>query len=237
MRLDAAPFSLENWSQKWGKHAVWITVALWTGFTFVGYFTPMRELGLELLQTRMGPWEMVLCFLRFATPMATLVSCANRCGKVHVPYARFQSAMFDKRHADRVTTLVAASHAVRARSADTRPKRLGECVDCTLCVQVCPDRHRHPQRPAVRMHWLRCLRRRVRHRHGQGRVPRGLVRYTTQHGMARGWGRAEILRHALRPRVLLYTGLLAAVCIMLASLMLRNTFKVDVVRDRARWHA
>ena len=64
--------------------------------------------------------------------------------------------------------------------------------------------------------------------------PRGLVRYTTQNGVAKGWTRAQILRHVLRPRVLLYSGILLAVCAaMLTSLALRTPLKVDVVRDRA----
>jgi len=64
--------------------------------------------------------------------------------------------------------------------------------------------------------------------------PRGLIRFSTQNAVVKGWGKAEIFRHVLRPRVLVYTTILAALCIgMLTSLVVRTPLKVDVVRDRA----
>ena len=96
MRRDAGPWSADKLLRKGGKHAVWLLVALWTGFTFVGYFTPVKDLGLELLQLRMSSWEVFwTLFYGFATYgnagfMREQV-CKHMC-----PYARFQSAMFDK---------------------------------------------------------------------------------------------------------------------------------------------
>jgi len=60
-----------------------------------------------------------------------------------------------------------------------------------------------------------------------------LIRYSTQHAMSEGWSRAEVIRHMLRPRVLVYLSILLAVVVtMMVSLSLRIPFKVDVVRDR-----
>jgi cytochrome c oxidase accessory protein FixG len=235
MRLDAAPFSLEKLVKKWAKHFLWISVALWTGFTFVGYFTPVRELGLEFLQTRMSSWEVFWVFFYGFATYGNAGFMREQVCKYMCPYARFQSAMFDK------DTLIVSydvgrgePRGARSRSADYKAKGLGECVDCTLCVQVCPtgiDIRNGLQYECIGCGACADVCDTVMDKVG---YPRGLVRYTTQHGMARGWGRAEILRHVLRPRVLLYTGLLAALCVaMLASLMLRTPFKVDVVRDRA----
>ena len=44
MKLDAAPLTGNKLARKGAKHAVWIVIGLWTGFTFVGYFTPIKTL-------------------------------------------------------------------------------------------------------------------------------------------------------------------------------------------------
>ena len=235
MRLDAAPFSLEKLVKKWSKHFLWISLALWTGFTFVGYFTPVRELAMEFLQTRMSSWEVFWVFFYGFATYGNAGFMREQVCKYMCPYARFQSAMFDK------DTLIVSydtgrgePRGARSRATDYKAKGLGECVDCTLCVQVCPtgiDIRNGLQYECIGCGACADVCDTVMDKVG---YPRGLVRYTTQNGVARGWGRAEILRHVLRPRVLLYSALLALVCAaMLASLVLRTPLKVDVVRDRA----
>ena len=121
------------------KHAVWILFSLWTGYTFVGYFTPILELGDKILNFSTGPWETFwVLFYGFATYgnagwMREQV-CIYMC-----PYARFQSAMFDK------NTLIISYDSERGeprghrrRKEDPKEKGLGSCIDCSLCVQVCP---------------------------------------------------------------------------------------------------
>jgi polyferredoxin len=96
MRRDAGPWTADKTLRKIAKHSLWLAVALWTGFTFVGYFTPIKELGVEFVQAQMGSWEIFWSlFYGFATYgnagfMREQV-CKHMC-----PYARFQSAMFDK---------------------------------------------------------------------------------------------------------------------------------------------
>jgi cytochrome c oxidase accessory protein FixG len=139
MRRDGGPLTLDKLWRKSAKHFLWLAVALWTGFTFVGYFTPIHALGLEVVQLNMGSWEVFwTLFYGFATYgnagfMREQV-CKHMC-----PYARFQSAMFDK------DTLIVTYDAQRgeprgARSKKSTPvsRNLGACVDCSLCVQVCP---------------------------------------------------------------------------------------------------
>src|SRR3954463_782199 len=138
MRLDGSPLSTRL-PRKAAKHAVWIAVAFWTGFTFVGYVTPIHELWREVLSLSTGPWETFwIGFYGFATygnaGWLREQVCIYMC-----PYARFQSAMFD------CHTLIISYDPVRgeprgsrSRSDDYRTKGLGACIDCTLCVQVCP---------------------------------------------------------------------------------------------------
>jgi cytochrome c oxidase accessory protein FixG len=139
MRRDAGPWTADKTLRKAAKHFLWLAVALWTGFTFVGYFTPIKELGVEFVQAQMGSWEIFWSlFYGFATYgnagfMREQV-CKHMC-----PYARFQSAMFDK------DTLIVTydeergePRGARSRKADPLTLNLGACVDCSLCVQVCP---------------------------------------------------------------------------------------------------
>jgi cytochrome c oxidase accessory protein FixG len=230
----AKPWSADWLWRKGAKHGLWLAVALWTGFTFVGYFTPVRELARESLQLSLSAWELFwTLFYGFATYgnagfMREQV-CKHMC-----PYARFQSAMFD-----RDTLIVTYDQArgeprgARSRKADLAVLNLGSCVDCSLCVQVCPtgiDIRRGLQYECIGCGACADVCDTVMDKMGYAR---GLVKYTTENAMSRGWTRAQTLRHVLRPRILVYTSVLGAIVVaMLVSLSLRTPFKVDVVRDR-----
>jgi cytochrome c oxidase accessory protein FixG len=235
MKLDAASFSLEKLVKKTFKHVLWVGVAMWTGFTFVGYFTPVRELGLEFLQTRMGSWEVFwVLFYAFAT-YGNAGFLREQVCKYMCPYARFQSAMFD-----RDTLIVSYDMArgeprgTRGRKADAAALGLGSCIDCGLCVQVCPTGI--DIRKGLQYECIGCAAC-VDVCDGvmdKMNYQRGLIRFTTQTALDRGWGRRDILRRVLRPRILVYTAILGAICLALAfSLAVRTPLKVDVVRDRA----
>jgi len=209
-------------------------VALWTGYTFVGYFTPIKELGLEFIQWRMSSWEVFwVIFYGFATYGNAGFMREQVC-KYMCPYARFQSAMFDKD-----TLIVTYDEArgeprgARSRKADPAALKLGACVDCSLCVQVCPtgiDIRKGLQYECIGCGACADVCDTVMDKMGYAR---GLVKYSTQNAIKNKWTSAETWRHVFRPRVLVYTSILAGVCIaMLVSLALRTPFKVDVVRDR-----
>ncbi len=235
LRLDAAPMSINKLWRKVGKQAAWIAVGLWTGFTFVGYFTPIRELAMHVVNLNLGPWETFwICFYGFATYGNGGYMREQVC-KYMCPYARFQSAMFDK------DTLIVTydtqrgePRGARSKKADPRALGLGDCVNCTLCVQVCPtgiDIRNGLQYDCISCAACIDVCDDVMDKVG---YPRGLIRYSTERAMEQGWGRSEILRRVLRPRVLIYSAILAALVIgLLASLVLRTPFKVDIVRDRA----
>jgi cytochrome c oxidase accessory protein FixG len=233
MRLDGTPMSLEKLVKKWFKHILWGMVAAWTGFTFVGYFTPIRELGMAFLQTQMGSWEVFwVIFYGFATYGNAGFMREQVC-KYMCPYARFQSAMFDKD-----TLIVTYDSArgeprgARSRQADPAALKLGACIDCTLCVQVCPtgiDIREGLQYECIGCGACADICDDVMDKMGYAR---GLVKYSTQNAVEQGWARSQTFRHVLRPRVLIYTAILVAICVgLMVSLALRTPLKVDVVRD------
>lgn len=233
IRLDGEPMSLEKLVKKWFKHVVWIGIALWTGFTFVGYFTPIRELGLAFLQTRMGSWEVFWVFFYGFATYGNAGFMREQVCKYMCPYARFQSAMFDR------DTLIVSYDPKRGEPRGPRRKgaarqALGDCIDCGLCVQVCPtgiDIRRGLQYECIGCGL--CVDACDTVMGKMGYAPR-LIRYDTQNGMEAGWSRRRLLRRVLRPRVLAYAAILALlVAGLLASLVVRTPFKVDVVRDRA----
>ena len=93
MRLDKSPWGANKIARKAAKHAVWIAIGLWTGFTFVGYFTPIRQLAGEAISLSMGPWELFwVLFYGFAT-YGNAGWMREQVCKYMCPYARFQSAI------------------------------------------------------------------------------------------------------------------------------------------------
>ena len=237
MRLDSARWSAGKLARKSAKQAVWIAIGLWTGFTFVGYFTPIRELASEVVSFSLGPWELFwVLFYGFAT-YGNAGWMREQVCKYMCPYARFQSAMFDR------DTLIVTYDAVRGEGRGSRPrsdtpaqyhaKGLGDCIDCTLCVQVCPtgiDIRNGLQYECISCSACIDVCDSVMDKMN---YPRGLIRNSTQNGLEQNLPRHEMFRRILRPRVLLYTAVLATLSVgMLWSLLARPLFKVDVVRDR-----
>ncbi len=234
MRLDAAPRSLRKVATKALKHAVWLAIALWTGYTFVGYFTPIGDLFVRAFTWNLGGWEAFwVLFYAFAT-YGNAGWMREQVCKYMCPYARFQSVMFD------ADTLVIAYDAKRgeprgprSRKADPRAAGLGSCVDCNICVQVCPTGI--DIRKGLQYECIGCTAcidgcDQVMDKMG---YPRGLIRYASANSLAQGLSHRQMWRRVLRPRTLLYTSVLLAVTVAAGvSLALKNPLKVDLARDR-----
>ena len=228
MKLDKAPWSWNKLRRKGSKQFLWLTFSAWTGMTFVGYFTPIRELGPALLTLTAGGWEYFWSiFYGFATYGNAGYMREQVC-KYMCPYARFQSAMFDK------DTLIISYDDIRGeprggrkRSADAKQLGLGDCIDCTLCVQVCPTGI--DIRDGLQYECIACAAcidacDSVMDRMG---YDRGLVRYTTEHAVK---GNET---HVLRPRVFVYaTILLVLTGLLFTSMVTRTPIILDVIRDR-----
>jgi cytochrome c oxidase accessory protein FixG len=234
IKLDAAPWSVEKALRKSGKQAAWITLSLWTGFTFVGYFTPIKELWAEAFTLTFGPWEWFWVVFYGLATYGNAGFLREQVCKYMCPYARFQSAMFDK------DTLIISYDAergeprgTRGRSTDLKTANLGHCIDCELCVQVCPTGI--DIRNGLQYECIGCTAC-IDVCNGvmdKMQYPRGLIRYDTQNGLQQHLSRFAEWKRVLRPRVLVYSTILVLVsAAVLASLFLRTPFKVDVVRDR-----
>ena len=235
MKLDAAPMGLRKFGIRAAKYGAWGFVALWTGFTFVGYFTPIKTLWAQVPTLAFGPWETFWILFYgvwtyiFAGHLREQV-CTYMC-----PYARFQGVMFDP------DTLIITYDGERGEPRGPRNKTVdhksagkGDCVDCGICVQVCPtgiDIRNGLQYECIgcaacidacdqvmeKMHY-----------------PKGLIRYSTENAIARHWDWKDIVDHIARPRVIVYTAILSAILIAWAwGLATKPQLRVDVLRDRA----
>ncbi len=279
MKLDAAPWSADKLRRKGSKYLLWVLFALWTGLTFVGFFTPIRELCADLLAGTASGWAVFwLIFYSVATWGNAGVLREQVC-KYMCPYARFQSAMFDR------NTLIISYDAKRGEPRGARKKgslasvlqrerglisedlanqyvianaktkhsgdaaistglivdhagdlidikvadsaELGDCIDCTICVQVCPtgiDIRNGLQYECIACGACIDACDEVMDKLG---YPKGLVRYTTHNALM---GHKVRL---LRPRVVIYGLLLVALLVgTVAGIALRKPLLVDVIRDQ-----
>lgn len=228
IKLDKAPWSLRKLRIKASKQAVWIVFALWTGFTFVGFFVPIRDLGMRLPTLDIGGWEAFwLLFYGFAT-YGNAGYLREQVCKYMCPYARFQSAMFDG------DSLVISYDEARGeprggrrRDADAAALGLGACIDCNACVQVCPTGI--DIRDGLQIECIACAAcidvcDEVM---DKMEYPRGLIRYTTDNAMA---GKPTRI---LRPRIFVYLAILLALTALVGSILVnRDAIIGDVLRDR-----
>ena len=234
LRLDAAPTSLGKVAKRTLKHAVWIAIALWTGYTFVGYFTPIHDLALRAAGASLGGWETFWILFYAGATYGNAGWMREQVCKYMCPYARFQGVMFDR------DTMIIAYDAARgeprggrSRKVDPRASGLGDCVDCGICVQVCPTgidiRH------GLQLECIGCAAcidgcDQVMDRMG---YPKGLIRYASENSLAQRYGGRDLWRRVVRPRTVVYATLFVGVAIAaVVALSLRNPLKVDVLRDR-----
>ncbi len=228
IKLDKSPWTARKIRIKATKHLLWFLFAGWTGFTFVGYFTPITTLWQELSTFALGPWETFwILFYGFATwgnaGFLREQVCIYMC-----PYARFQSAMFDR------DTLIISydekrgePRGPRRKGVNPRELGLGDCVDCTLCVQVCPtgiDIRNGLQYQCIGCAACIDICDQVMEKMN---YPKGLIRYTTENALE---GKPT---HILRPRVIIYGLLLAFLTSLLFySMATRTPLRMDIIRDR-----
>jgi len=228
IKLQAAPWSLNKLARRSAKHTLWLGISVLTGLTFVGYFTPIRPLAAELLTWQMG--GVSLFWVLFFTA-ATYINagwlreavCMHMC-----PYARFKSVMFDK------DTLTISYDSARGEHRGPRKREvtpaavgLGDCIDCQLCVQVCPTGI--DIRDGLQMECIGCAAcidacDSIMDKMGYAR---GLVSYTSEHQLQGG------KTHLLRPRLIGYSAvLLVMIAALVVALLERPMVSLDVTKDR-----
>ncbi len=234
IKLDAAPLDGTKVAKRSVKFALWGLVAIWTGFTFVGYFTPIKTLTAELASFSLGPWEWfwLLFYSGFTYLMAGHLReqvCLFMC-----PYARFQGVMFDP------DTLIITYDAergeprgARKKGDDYKAQGKGHCVDCDLCVAVCPTGI--DIRKGLQYECIGCAACIDACDQVMAKMdyPKGLIRYSTERAIAEHWGWRDIASHIARPRVILYSVILGVVVLALGwGLAHKANLRVDIIRDR-----
>lgn len=228
MKLDKAPWTGKKLVRKTLKHTIWMGVALLTAISFVGYFSPIQGLLIDIVTFNLGPWESFwLLFFTVATygnaGWLREQVCMYMC-----PYARFQAAMFDQ------DTLIVSydpkrgeTRGSRKKSADYKAMGMGDCIDCQLCVQVCPTGI--DIRDGLQYECINCALciDACNRMMDKMDYPRGLIRYTTEHKLEHESG------HVIRPKLIGYGLALTIMISMFAySIVDRTPLELDIIRDR-----
>ncbi len=228
MKLDQGPWNRKKVVRKSSKQFLWIVFALWTGFTFVGFFVPIRDLAVRIPSFELGGWETFwLFFYGFAT-YGNAGYLREQVCKYMCPYARFQSAMFD---ADSLIISYDIDRGEprggRRRDADPAELGLGDCIDCKACVQVCPTGI--DIREGLQIECIACAACIDVCDEVMDKMdyPRGLIRYTTDNAIE---GKPT---RVLRPRIFIYLFVLLALMTLIGSILTnRDPLIGDVLRDR-----
>jgi len=229
IKLDNEPKSFRKFRIKTTKHTLWIVFAFFTGFTFVGYFTPINELTHSLINWQLSGWETFWILFYGLATYGNAGRLREQVCTYMCPYARFQSAMFDN------NTMIIAYDEKRGESRGSRKKTddhykdegLGDCIDCSVCVQVCPTGI--DIRNGLQYECISCSAciDACDEVMDQMAYPRGLIRYTTENKLK---GKNTRI---LRPRILVYAGILIALFIgTIYSISIRSLVELDVIRDR-----
>lgn len=231
MKLDGRPMDADKFIRKFLKHTLWIAIAILTALTFVGYFTPVGQLFVDFFTFGTSFWATfsVLFFAGCTYGNAGYmreIMCTHMC-----PYARFQSAMFDK------DTFTVSYDAKRGESRGPRPRKLshdevkekglGDCIDCNLCVQVCPTGI--DIRNGLQYECINCGAC-VDACNGvmdKMSYPKGLISFTSEERLEGG------TTHIVRPKLVGYfVVLLVMVGLLIGNIATRVPLEIDIIRDR-----
>lgn len=229
IKLDKQPMSLVKLTKKISKHLLWMGFALLTGFTFIAYFSPAKSMIYDFFTAEAALWVYAWVFF---FSLATYLNAGYMREQVCMymcPYARFQAAMFD------TDTLVVSYDTARGEPRGSRKKNenhlesgKGDCIDCNICVQVCPTGI--DIRDGLQYQCITCalcidacnaVMDKMEYK-------RGLIRYTTQTNLAGGKTKF------LRPKLIGYSSLIIIMTgLFLFTLGTRIPLRLDVIRDRA----
>ena len=233
IKFDKAPMNAEKIAKRSLVYLIWFIFALITALTFVSYVVGTQDLYFawhNVAGIPLPDWSgMTLVFIGIFT-FATYVNagymrehmCTHIC-----PYGRFQSVMFDK------DTLIVSYDYNRGeprgtRKKGTHPDNLGDCIDCTMCVQVCPTGI--DIRDGLQVECIQCAACVDACNDVMDKVgyPRGLIRYTTERQLVENED-----TKILSPRIFAYSLLLTVLFgVLIYTLNDRVPLEIDIRRDR-----
>ncbi len=234
IKLDKSSMSARKLRLKATKFFLWGVLSFWTGVTFVGYFMPIHDLMGDLITLTISGWSAFWVFFYGAFCFLQAGFMREQVCKYMCPYARFQGVMFDPD-----TLIVTYDEArgeprgARRKTDDSQTKGLGDCVDCKVCVQVCPTGI--DIRNGLQYECIGCglCIDACNDIMAKMDYPPGLIRYATENSVGKHYTSKEMLRHVMRPRIMLYTGILLLIAAAFVySLSTRIPLRVDVLRDR-----
>jgi cytochrome c oxidase accessory protein FixG len=228
--LDRQPWSRRKVAKKAAKHASWLVFSAMVGVTFVGYFLPIRDLVPRIAQFQVSSGEWVFLAIASLLLYADAGFMREQICKYACPYARFQGAMFDRATLTIFyDTARGEPRGSRRKGTDLAAQNLGHCVDCKLCVHVCPtgiDIRNGTQYECIGC--AACIDACDSVMEEVG-YPKGLVRYSSESALA---GKPLPL---LRARVIGYGAVLLTVAsVLVVGLAMRVPLGLDVIHDRAR---
>lgn len=228
VKLDKQPWTANKIIRKTLKHIIWLGVSLLTAITFVGYFTPIKELISNLVFLQLGPWEAFWMLFFAAATYGNAGWLREQVCIYMCPYARFQAAMFDQ------DTLIVSydpergeKRGSRKQGLDYKAMGLGDCIDCQLCVHVCPTGI--DIRDGLQYECINCALCIDACNSIMDKMdyPRGLIRYTTEHKLEHNSG------SIMRPKLIGYGLALVLMCMMFAyTIGSRTPLELDIIRDR-----
>ena len=234
LKLDKEPWNFHKIRIKALKYLVIFIVAAWTGITFSGWFVPIRQFVPAIFAGTAGSVALgTAAFYGFVTWLFGHILREKVC--LHMcPYARFQSAMFDH------DTLVISydvergePRGARKKNASKEDTQLGDCINCTMCVQVCPvgiDIRNGLQYQCIGC--AACIDACDEIMDKMG-YERGLIRYTTEGALEHEYPESDIKKRLKRPRVAGYGAVLLVVIIaFLVGISTRKMVEVDILKDR-----
>lgn len=228
IKSDKQPMTGEKFRKKAFKHSAWILISFLTAVTFMSYFIPVKALYTDLFTLS---WSGIVYFWVGLFTLCTYGNAGWLREKMCVymcPYSRFQSAMFDK------NTLIIAYDKLRGENRGRRKRKddpkalgLGDCVDCNLCVDVCPAGI--DIRNGLQYECISCgaCIDACNQTMSQFNYPQGLISFTSENALS---GKKEPL---LRPKILAYgTFTLAMFVLMGVFVAIRSPIEASVLRDR-----
>lgn len=228
IKLDSQPWNFEKIWRKSATQFIWISIAFITSITFIGYFMPVRELVVEFFTLELGG---IAYFWVFFFILATYLNAGfmrEQFCKFICPYARFQAVMYDK---DTLTVsynpLRGEARGPRKIGEDYKAKGLGDCIDCSWCVQVCPvdiDIREGLQAECIDCGLCVDACNSVMDKMN---YPRGLISFTTEDAIQNGKTKV------FRPRLIGYALMLTIMTgLFVFSIANRVPAEIEIIRDR-----